>query len=63
MSASTTVKKLTEKFAYDDSGAMTNGDFVTDVLTMGGVTVDAMKMGVVTERMITASKLQPIKMY
>ncbi|KGO76093.1 Peptidase A1 [Penicillium italicum] len=45
--SSTTAKKLDEKFAYDDSGEMTTGDFVTDVLAIGNVTVDAMKMGVV----------------
>jgi hypothetical protein len=60
MSASTTATKLDEKFAYDDFGAMTKGDFVTDVLKIGGVTVDAMKMGVITEPMITASKFQTI---
>lgn len=31
LTASTTAQKL-EEFAYDDSGQMTNGDFVTDVL-------------------------------
>lgn len=55
LTASTTGKKLDEKFAYDDSGAMTTGDFVTDVLKIGGVKVDTMKMGIITEPMITAS--------
>lgn len=55
LTASTTGKKLNEKFAYDDSGVMTTGDFVTDVLRIGGVQVDTMKMGIVTERMIVAS--------
>ncbi|KAJ5827580.1 hypothetical protein N7447_004343 [Penicillium robsamsonii] len=45
MTASTTVKKLDGNFTYDDSGSMVVGDFVTDVLKIGGVTVDAMKMG------------------
>lgn len=53
--ASTTVKKLDERFAYNDSGVMTEGDFVTDVLTIGGVTLSTMKMGIITNRIITAS--------
>ncbi|CAI7641263.1 uncharacterized protein N7487_003108 [Penicillium crustosum] len=57
LTASTTGKKLNEKFAYDDSGVMTTGDFVTDVLRIGGVQVDTMKMGIVTERMIVANTL------
>ncbi|CAI7574904.1 unnamed protein product [Penicillium discolor] len=57
LTASTTGKKLDEKFAYDDSGTMTTGDFMTDVLRIGGVKVDTMKMGIVTERMITANTL------
>lgn len=53
-SASTTVKKLDEKFAYDDSGSLTKGDFVTDVMTIGGAEVKEMKMGV-TEAIISSS--------
>jgi hypothetical protein len=33
---STTAKKLDEIFVYDDSGSMIGGDFVNDVLTIGG---------------------------
>lgn len=55
LTASTTGKKLDEEFAYDDSGSMTDGDFVTDVLKIGNATVDGMKMGLVTGSTITAS--------
>lgn len=54
-SISTTVKKLDDKFAYNDSGVMTEGDFVTDVLKIGGVILNSMKMGIVTNRIITSS--------
>ncbi|KAJ6096122.1 hypothetical protein N7486_006868 [Penicillium sp. IBT 16267x] len=57
LTASTTAKKLDERFTYNDSGAMTDGDFVTDVLKIGNVTVDAMKMGIVTDPIITANTL------
>lgn len=55
MAASTTAKKLDELFVYDDSDSMTGGDFVNDVLTVGGITVDTMKMGIVAEHKINAS--------
>lgn len=55
MSTSTTAKKLDEIFVYDDSGSMIGGDFVNDVLTIGGVTMDTVKMGIVTEDRIIAS--------
>ncbi|OQE14418.1 hypothetical protein PENFLA_c038G09363 [Penicillium flavigenum] len=54
MTTSTTAKKLDEIFVYDDSGSMMGGDFVNDVLTIGGVTMDTMKMGIVTEHRIIA---------
>ncbi|KAJ5619685.1 hypothetical protein N7510_003669 [Penicillium lagena] len=57
LTASTTAQKLDERFAYNDSGTMTDGDFVTDVLKIGGVTVDTMKMGIVTNEIITANTL------
>ncbi|KAJ5494635.1 hypothetical protein N7463_010722 [Penicillium fimorum] len=46
ITASSTVKKLDSKLTYDDTGSMVVGDFVTDVLNISGVTVDAMKMGI-----------------
>lgn len=55
VAASTTAKKLDELFVYDDSDSMTGGDFVNDVLTVGGITVDTMKMGIVAEHKINAS--------
>ncbi|KAJ5230317.1 hypothetical protein N7489_011025 [Penicillium chrysogenum] len=57
MSTSTTAKKLDEIFVYDDSGSMIGGDFVNDVLTIGGVTMDTVKMGIVTEDRIIANTL------
>ncbi|KAK5787783.1 hypothetical protein VI817_010280 [Penicillium citrinum] len=56
-STSTTAKKLDEKFSYDDNGVITNGDFVTDVLTIGGVKVDNMKMGIVGGNAVTSNTL------
>ncbi|KAJ5360013.1 hypothetical protein N7517_009204 [Penicillium concentricum] len=51
LTASSTGKKLDGRFAYDDnvSGLMIGGDFVTDVLKIGGITVDAMKMGLAAD--------------
>ncbi|CAG8101988.1 unnamed protein product [Penicillium nalgiovense] len=57
VAASTTAKKLDELFVYDDSDSMTGGDFVNDVLTVGGITVDTMKMGIVAEHKINANTL------
>jgi hypothetical protein len=34
---------------------MTYGDFVADVLTIDGATVDVMRLGIVTDPMITSS--------
>ncbi|KAJ5108277.1 hypothetical protein N7456_004952 [Penicillium angulare] len=48
--ASTTAKKLEGGFSYNDTntGTMATGDFVTDVLSIGGVKIDDMKMGILT---------------
>ncbi|KAJ5159074.1 uncharacterized protein N7500_008725 [Penicillium coprophilum] len=57
LSASTTAKKLDERFAYDDSGSMIGGDMVTDVLEIAGVKVDTMKMGIAMDSAITSNHL------
>ena len=57
-STSTTAKKLDEKFSYDDNGVTMNGDFVTDVMSIGGVKVDNMKMGIAGRDDVTSSKLE-----
>ncbi|KAJ5510963.1 Peptidase aspartic, catalytic [Penicillium expansum] len=57
LTASTTAKKLDEKFTYDDFGELVNGDFVTDVLAIGNVTVDAMKMGIDEDSEMTSNSL------
>ncbi|KAJ5280622.1 hypothetical protein N7478_005994 [Penicillium angulare] len=55
--ASTTAKKLEGKFAYNDTGSMATGDFVTDVLSIGGVKIDDMKMGIITNDDYTGNVL------
>lgn len=47
-STSSTAKKLDKKFVYYNLGQIDRGDYVSDTLTIGGATVDDMKMGVST---------------
>ncbi|KAJ5885074.1 hypothetical protein N7495_009584 [Penicillium taxi] len=49
VTASTTARDLDEKFVYNDTELMGKGGFVTDILTIGGITLDTMKMGIVDE--------------
>lgn len=55
-SASSTAKKLDEKFVYDRLGEIDRGDYVSDTLTIGGATVDDMKMGITTGLPYSTSK-------